>query len=287
MELREARSTFRAAMRANRAEYRQTVAQWRSSMRDVAEQATPAERERVREVRERVRALRAERFVNRCERYTNRTPVQAGFAAVYDPFSRAREQWMSVKCDPVSGDYTVEAGADDGDTYVYRYGYRWDNGWRRFELDTVDGERTGAWIRGKGFADFEPEITEAGDPAHVVTYLCKRVNDRWRCGCSDEQCTRPKWALQTLDPDDEFEELDTAIEESEEDDEITEEVDANEHDELIGMSEAEAADYASEQGVPFRVGSRDGEQLPLTMDYVVGRITADLVDGIVTDYTVE
>lgn len=62
---------------------------------------------------------------------------------------------------------------------------------------------------------------------------------------------------------------------------------AGAHDAIIGMSEADAEAYAQEQNVPFRVGSRDGEALPLTMDYRPGRITADMEDGVVTGYTVE
>jgi hypothetical protein len=61
----------------------------------------------------------------------------------------------------------------------------------------------------------------------------------------------------------------------------------SEHDEIIGMTEAEAKAYADAQSVPFRIGSIDGEVLPVTMDYRPGRITATLVSGVVTNYTVE
>jgi hypothetical protein len=60
-----------------------------------------------------------------------------------------------------------------------------------------------------------------------------------------------------------------------------------EHDDIIGMTEAEAIAYAEARDVPFRIGSIDGEALMLTEDYIVGRITASLEDGIVTDYSVE
>jgi hypothetical protein len=60
-----------------------------------------------------------------------------------------------------------------------------------------------------------------------------------------------------------------------------------EHDEIIGMTETEAKAYADAQSVPFRIGSIDGEVLPVTMDYRPGRITATLAGGVVTSYTVE
>lgn len=64
-------------------------------------------------------------------------------------------------------------------------------------------------------------------------------------------------------------------------------VDADEHDAIIGMTEAEAEAYAEEQGVPFRIGSIDGEPRPLTMDYRPGRITASLEEGVVVSYSTE
>jgi hypothetical protein len=45
--------------------------------------------------------------------------------------------------------------------------------------------------------------------------------------------------------------------------------------------------YAQEQGNDFRVINIDGEKLSATMDYVVGRINATLVNGIITEYYVE
>ena len=66
-----------------------------------------------------------------------------------------------------------------------------------------------------------------------------------------------------------------------------EEASAGAHDAIIGLTVAEAEAYAEAQNVPFRVGSVDGEVRPVTMDYRPGRITASVVDGVVTDYSVE
>jgi len=59
------------------------------------------------------------------------------------------------------------------------------------------------------------------------------------------------------------------------------------HDEIIGMTVADAEAYAATNNIPFRIGSVDGESRPVTMDYRPGRITASVVDGLVTEYTVE
>ncbi len=55
----------------------------------------------------------------------------------------------------------------------------------------------------------------------------------------------------------------------------------------VGLTEAEAESQAEVDGRPFRVGERDGEQFALTEDYVQGRVTATVTDGVVTAVTVE
>lgn len=62
---------------------------------------------------------------------------------------------------------------------------------------------------------------------------------------------------------------------------------AGAHDELIGMTEADAEAYAEVNDVPVRIGFRDGEPLPVTMDYRPGRITLQIENEVVTGYTVE
>jgi len=65
------------------------------------------------------------------------------------------------------------------------------------------------------------------------------------------------------------------------------ETDPNTHDEIIGMTVAQAEAYAAANDVDFRVGTIDGEGMPVTMDYRIGRITAEIADGVVVGYTVE
>jgi hypothetical protein len=59
------------------------------------------------------------------------------------------------------------------------------------------------------------------------------------------------------------------------------------HETIIGLTTDEAKTYAGIKGVDFRVGMIDGEPLPLDMDYRIGRITAEVRDGVVTGYSVE
>jgi hypothetical protein len=54
-----------------------------------------------------------------------------------------------------------------------------------------------------------------------------------------------------------------------------------------GLTEVDAEKLAKTQDVTFRVITRDGENLPVTLDYRPGRINAEVTGSIVSNYTVE
>lgn len=56
-------------------------------------------------------------------------------------------------------------------------------------------------------------------------------------------------------------------------------------DSVLGMSEAEATKTAEAKGLSVRVGSRDGEDFPLTMDYRTDRVTLTVIADKVTAAT--
>lgn len=60
-----------------------------------------------------------------------------------------------------------------------------------------------------------------------------------------------------------------------------------EDEDYIGMTAMQAEAKASLMNVPFRVVMRDGESLPVTMDYRPGRINATVEGDIVVSYEVE
>lgn len=64
------------------------------------------------------------------------------------------------------------------------------------------------------------------------------------------------------------------------------EEDANQSD-YVGLTVTQAETQAAGEGIPFRVVMRDGESLPVTMDYRLGRINATVENDIVTSYIVE
>ncbi len=50
---------------------------------------------------------------------------------------------------------------------------------------------------------------------------------------------------------------------------------------LIGMTELSAQSYAHEKGWPYRVGERDGQFFPVTMDYCPTRVTFSITNGLI------
>lgn len=55
----------------------------------------------------------------------------------------------------------------------------------------------------------------------------------------------------------------------------------------VGLSVTEAQALAAENNVPFRVVERDGELLPTTKDFRLGRVNAIVESNLVVDYSVE
>lgn len=62
---------------------------------------------------------------------------------------------------------------------------------------------------------------------------------------------------------------------------------ARPHEQIIGMTQDDAEAYTTKKDILFRIGKIDDEFLPLTMDYRPGRITAEIKNGVIVDYSIE
>ena len=62
---------------------------------------------------------------------------------------------------------------------------------------------------------------------------------------------------------------------------------ASKENDYIGLSEQAAMDKAKNAGLPHRVVERDGKSLPVTMDYVPGRLNLSVRNGFVYHVEVE
>ncbi len=61
----------------------------------------------------------------------------------------------------------------------------------------------------------------------------------------------------------------------------------NQNADYVGLTEEAAVQLAESRGARFRVVERDGQSLPITKDYIVGRINATVQNGIVVKYEIE
>lgn len=55
---------------------------------------------------------------------------------------------------------------------------------------------------------------------------------------------------------------------------------------IIGLSEAKAEEAVVNEGLVWRVVARDGEDFPVTLEYLEERINVNIVDGVVVDATI-
>ena len=58
-------------------------------------------------------------------------------------------------------------------------------------------------------------------------------------------------------------------------------------DDFVGMPLDQASSFAEEAGRQWRVGTEDGVDLPVTADFVSGRVTFTVENGVVTEATIE
>lgn len=63
---------------------------------------------------------------------------------------------------------------------------------------------------------------------------------------------------------------------------VPDEIPLDEANAVLGMTEAEATTYAEGQGWTVRIAARDGEQFPLTMDYMPKRVNLSIDQGLVS-----
>lgn len=129
-----------------------------------------------------------------CSNMLNSTDsVPTGFGAAYNPLSAAKEALLfGTECDGSTAKIAVGGGSPE--QYVYKKGMYWDGAkWQDFQLS---GSKlvSGSWFKGEATG-----TVPLGDkPRFVLGHVCQRVEDAWKCGCSDDTCSDEQWQLQAL-----------------------------------------------------------------------------------------
>ncbi len=79
-------------------------------------------------------------------------------------------------------------------TYVYHQGYAWTgSAWQLIDLTCTGGALVSdIWCPNSAAA------TVPNTATYYAAYTCNWMNNRWYCGCRDQQCTQPMWQIQRV-----------------------------------------------------------------------------------------
>ncbi len=126
--------------------------------------------------------------------YTSASAIPTNYGAAYNLFSSAKE--LLVKGDTCSDtSYKIKVGSGDSMQYVYKNGYKWTGSrWDMLTLSSSSELRSGLWYTGSATTN----VTPVSGGTYVVGYVCQKVGDVWKCGCSNSACTIPSWQLQKV-----------------------------------------------------------------------------------------
>jgi hypothetical protein len=130
------------------------------------------------------------------QEFTAANPPPAGYGAAYDVFARGNPLVIRG-LGRATANATVSVGSGAPSQYIYRYAHEWrNNQWIRVTLEGTD--RQGDWFVGGATGELTRPFTDLAWPSYVVAYICNRVADAWRCGCSDAACQTPRRQLQAF-----------------------------------------------------------------------------------------
>ncbi len=126
--------------------------------------------------------------------YTKTSPVPNGYGASYNLFTSAKE--LLVQGDTcTTASYKIKVGSGDPAQLIYKNGYKWTGSrWDIFDLSSDSTLQSNTWYTGSSTVN----VTPVSGGTYVVGYVCQRVSDVWKCGCSNTACTTAAWQLQKV-----------------------------------------------------------------------------------------
>ena len=97
---------------------------------------------------------------------------------------------VRVYCD--REEVRLEVGDGSPNIRVYQYAY--ERVGKKWQKITLSGTTTAhGWITGAAYRALTP-VTRG----YVLVYFCQERGGTWKCGCTDIECTVPKWQRQTF-----------------------------------------------------------------------------------------
>lgn len=117
--------------------------------------------------------------------------VPRGFGVPYD---LASEQLIlrALVCTDTSA--AIKAGEDGEPYFIYPRGYYNDgSGWQQFSFVSSEG-KAGPWMTGEAQA-----LVPLEEGIIVATYMCKKTDEGFQCGCTTPACIGNKWTYQRIE----------------------------------------------------------------------------------------
>lgn len=124
---------------------------------------------------------------------TPSTPTPGGYGSAYNLLTAAKE-FLIQGTECAGSAAQIKVGSGSVDQYVYKNALYWTgSAWQELPLSgsTLVSD---TWYKGSATASLPLGQT----PRYVLGYVCQRDNGKWKCGCSDQECSSGRWQMQAL-----------------------------------------------------------------------------------------
>lgn len=145
-----------------------------------------------------------------CNQIKAGEPVPEGYGAPY-AFPAPNKLTVAIACHethtiietepPGEVEYDIETDTFTWERpmWVYNTGYVFIDGvWQEYKMSPVGdlGLEAGNWITNRAEGTLPLSAEDLQKDHFAVAYTCLYENDRWKCGCRDEDCTENFWQVQ-------------------------------------------------------------------------------------------
>jgi hypothetical protein len=116
-----------------------------------------------------------------------------GYGSAYNVLTAAKE-FLIQGTECAGGAAQIKVGSGSADQYVYNKALYWTgSAWQELPLSgsTLVSD---TWYKGSATASMPLGQTSR----YVLGYVCQRDDGKWKCGCSDQECSSEQWQMQAL-----------------------------------------------------------------------------------------
>lgn len=129
-----------------------------------------------------------------CHMYQNGDSFPSQYGAPYSFFGTKPMHITGICTD---SNIRVSVGTENKNAYTYNDTYFYtDNRWQKVPIrGSRNFENDTRWISGISTVDIAYP-NEKKDTVWFVAYVCEQISGEWRCGCSNQSCSKGMWQIQ-------------------------------------------------------------------------------------------